>query len=618
MTTYIDGLGVIPVNNVEYTSSTVVSEFNTYMAALQSVLTNSSTSPNISAEYATIIQAMQGLNNLAQNGASGDPVLTGTYYMTSGMASTLGLVMNSLTTAGFSLSSNITPSSAQQSLSVSTWQGMAPLGVEKLVTNALGSTLDASRSLQSMIELEYVAEGNNLISANLTNLQAQLSTTQSIISNLTVIQNVLNDITVSNPNSFAFPPKNSSQIPSAAITALNAMMNSENPAPGIVALNPATATAPLAFTAANILASLSQGGALAQETVAAIQSGTPSNTAQVIYNAFITTYNLVQAGSPASAAGAVDSAIYNAVNAQGPGTAGNGTSETLAEALINAGSASAVTNSTISGNLIDILQNLTSAGQTPAVTSVSQAMISDYQTLANPPTNQVNATFITLASAYANDVANATNFEKQHPGMTFQSAMTFQTGASQLVAGYANNNTQNFVALYQIAASANFTQLFPTATPSLHTASSLLAAYTQLQSEITTLEAQTGQNAKTPNSLANFLQTVVQDISTSMSYVLQVQASGGIPTQLQLNSAVSAFIIDNQNKQLDSTKGFTAGHAQTDVTNAINAATSLNNTQQVSVNNYEFIFQQFYTSASNILSQIDQIIQGLAQAISKQ
>lgn len=80
--------------------------------------------------------------------------------------------------------------------------------------------------------------------------------------------------------------------------------------------------------------------------------------------------------------------------------------------------------------------------------------------------------------------------------------------------------------------------------------------------------------------------------------------------------AVSEWVIDNYD--VHGAEGAAiAGNLQQHLTDAITAGQSLNSSQQQKVQNYLFIFQQYYQSASAILNALEQIITRMAQAIAR-
>jgi hypothetical protein len=63
--------------------------------------------------------------------------------------------------------------------------------------------------------------------------------------------------------------------------------------------------------------------------------------------------------------------------------------------------------------------------------------------------------------------------------------------------------------------------------------------------------------------------------------------------------------------------GLGAGQIQRDLAGAITAGQSLNATQQQTVQQYMFVFEEYYKSAASILNSITQIIQTMAQNMAR-
>ena len=60
-------------------------------------------------------------------------------------------------------------------------------------------SLEGNRSLQSLVELIYVREGNKLMSTSLTTLESALSTTQGMLDSLKELQTLHNKVGIENP-----------------------------------------------------------------------------------------------------------------------------------------------------------------------------------------------------------------------------------------------------------------------------------------------------------------------------------------------------------------------------------------------------------------------------------
>lgn len=81
-------------------------------------------------------------------------------------------------------------------------------------------------------------------------------------------------------------------------------------------------------------------------------------------------------------------------------------------------------------------------------------------------------------------------------------------------------------------------------------------------------------------------------------------------------SSMRAWALDGYTAH-GSSSVIKAGALQQELTNAIVAGQSLNTSQQAAVRNYMFIFEQYYTSASSILSQLNQIMSSIARKLTQ-
>lgn len=102
-----------------------------------------------------------------------------------------------------------------------------------------------------------------------------------------------------------------------------------------------------------------------------------------------------------------------------------------------------------------------------------------------------------------------------------------------------------------------------------------------------------------PNSLLGRLQTVYNDLQDIDTY-----------------SGVANWVLDNYNVH-SSGSSSQAGNIQMNLNLAITAGQNLNDTQTASVRNYLFIFEEYYKSASGILTKLSQLIEKMGQNISR-
>lgn len=189
--------------------------------------------------------------------------------------------------------------------------------------------------------------------------------------------------------------------------------------------------------------------------------------------------------------------------------------------------------------------------------------------------------------------------------------LTLHSGKQALTAyitQHFSTNLSAYQAAYNKAASAYFGKAID---PVFAFASSTASGYSnflntlrtlkdKLRLEISALTKQTPLAAQNdPGSLLGTLRKVYNDLPTSMDF-----------------NSVEKWAVDNYNAH-GSTAASLGGALQNDLTFAITAAQSLNDTQKEQVRRYLFIFQQYYQSAAAVITQINQIITQMAQKISQ-
>jgi hypothetical protein len=87
-------------------------------------------------------------------------------------------------------------------------------------------------------------------------------------------------------------------------------------------------------------------------------------------------------------------------------------------------------------------------------------------------------------------------------------------------------------------------------------------------------------------------------------------------TDLTAKTAVRTWIMDNY-QSFASSEATSAGAYQQNITNAITAAQSTNDTQKQDVRNSLLVFEEYYKSAAAVLTQLNQLISKMAQGIAK-
>lgn len=121
-----------------------------------------------------------------------------------------------------------------------------------------------------------------------------------------------------------------------------------------------------------------------------------------------------------------------------------------------------------------------------------------------------------------------------------------------------------------------------------------------------------------PNSLYGRLKSVQNDLNTLFQF--NGQAASLLSDPIQKATALYAYLTDRNdtaNATLLNADGKTAGTGQQLVDLAITSAQNLNDTQKEAVRNFLFLFEEYYKSASAVLQRISQIIEKMAQNISR-
>jgi len=170
-------------------------------------------------------------------------------------------------------------------------------------------------------------------------------------------------------------------------------------------------------------------------------------------------------------------------------------------------------------------------------------------------------------------------------------------------------NVTNYQQTYKYAASTFFGRalnpffVFSSANdPGFATFSQQLTSLkTALSKELQVLTKQTPASQRNnPDSLLGALSKVIQDL----------------PTNTKDFGSVEKWVVDNYGSHGSTTAG-SAGALENDLTFAITAAQHLNDSQKEKVRRFLFIFQEYYQSASAVITGINQAVQMMAQKISQ-
>lgn len=190
------GVSTIYTEELEYTHPAVATQYANDLTALTTVFNTPAGTALTQSEADQVAAAFAALMNLAQNGSlqNNTPTTQKTYYLTSDMASNLDLLLRSFKAVGVN-----DPTQAITLDQLNTWKDLSIVSptIQNTLQAAIAST-QGNRSTQALIELDYVATGNQLINDQMTNLESALNLTQTVLSTLTTVQNLRNEVVIKN------------------------------------------------------------------------------------------------------------------------------------------------------------------------------------------------------------------------------------------------------------------------------------------------------------------------------------------------------------------------------------------------------------------------------------
>ena len=147
-------------------------------------------------------EAVNELKNAAANGidrATGQPVPPGqepqerVFFLTIEMGSALNRLIKSLDSVGFDTINPPDISDPNLVTQMRRWQDLDDVGLRDILVR-MGNAIGSNRTLQALIELEYVKAGNDLIGAQLEELDEALKLTKEILDTLGLAQSLHNKI----------------------------------------------------------------------------------------------------------------------------------------------------------------------------------------------------------------------------------------------------------------------------------------------------------------------------------------------------------------------------------------------------------------------------------------
>lgn len=483
-------------------------------------------------------------------------------------------------------------------------------------------TINAQRSLQAMVELNYVKLGNEMLAGQLTGLQNALSTTQTILNTLTGLQNIHNELVVSSKGTFS-----AFFHPSAGMK--SAGYKWTNPETFVVT----GGSSGNGFAAAyKYYASAYFGKPIAPEIKTPdgskyqVDVNNPANwLVELAFNqppleygstGVVDVISKSQTASTKSATVTNQKASYKGFYIQVPN------------------------NFTVPQSVLDKYNLITPQSIKASVVFASVVHHSDFGSGSNEGTNTKLLQPL-FASAAVGSIKQKSGFTLYITSTSFPKTLTsqqdqqFTTNSTeytalkgvlnqltQLKAGYnynrADDGARTLVPKGTTDPLKTYIQTvlggFPTGLTS--TLNNLLTNKATLSAQLATLLDLNKDSKNDPNSLYSMTNKVYLDLKNT----LVTQQGVPITTSTQYGAAFSGlakWLLDGYQKAPGTAGATQAGQYQQNITFAVTAAQSLNSQQQQKVSNYLFVFEEFEKSAAAILQQLTQIIQHIAQNLAR-
>jgi len=648
----------------DYTVSDIASLYQGAVGGIQTILQGTGTPPPQpppmlqQSDADKIAGYVQILRNLLVNGVqgsiNGQPTVA---YMTSDMTNQLGALFTTLQSLGVTIPPNGTDpvkmtqdqANALQQLSATS------LVLQSLFTFA-STAVASNRSLQTIVELEFVQTGNTLLGDQLDNLENALTATQTTVNNLTTLQELHNQIKIPSTGTFPMPTGTTpSAFQSAYVSTASDFFHPIAPAgvgiPGISAdpsvLNNYQVVSGLQANMTIVTPSMLSNyqsfiSNVALDQAASTSFGVPNATIGVkngtdsngnpLYDVFSVTYNpdgtqtsttigtgyslgpstlyttpdvitfVPKADYTAdfkTATGMNSTSVTPAfIRTDGQGFPVSAISPGLS--YFSTGNPSATFLADPNYALSTILSSLNKLKGTQVQLSSTAIGIPNINTsTTSAALSTVNLAW-QLATGITTGFFRLPVFADNH---TTISANLGTLGSSWLT--YASGLKEYIVDRTKPSDSVNFMQRLVTVRMTLSAQVPKLSAITPLIN-----------GAVDPSSLLAKLKTVLNDLNT----VFVTKSGAPVTSSTPIASAIaglSNWLLDNYAQTFAAGTTNTSGQIQQNLTFAITAGQSLNTTQQETVRRFLFVFEEYYKAASAVLQQITQFLQHIAQNISR-
>jgi hypothetical protein len=159
--------------------------------------------PGSTPSAAEVSAALTALSLLAKNGSSDPTIADPTMkYITVEMGRTLDVLLRTFGAAGATIGDGSVTVTDEQ---LSTWQDLSKVTsvIQDVLTQGLNA-ISSNRSLQALIELDYITTANGVLEDKMGALEKALGITNNVVSTLTNVQDFKNQMVVSSRPTFVF------------------------------------------------------------------------------------------------------------------------------------------------------------------------------------------------------------------------------------------------------------------------------------------------------------------------------------------------------------------------------------------------------------------------------
>lgn len=665
----------------EYTLSDIATAYQNSLLSIDAILHGTSSTPSaaptLTTNDATTLSAhLTILRDLLVDGVTipVDPAapdgLQKTYYLTTEMADQLTILLRALQILGVTI-----PNSSSTPISITLAQAQALQEVDSasLILNPLFSfaaTSENTKSIQSLVEMDYVRTANDILSEQLVALEQALSATKTTLDYLGNLQEIHNQIVINHSTSFAskfnmFASAGSYSSPSAFLSAYNRAASAFFSPP----ITPSTKIFP--SDPAYELITVPSGGAalLNDQTVVSTK-----------FNEIWNDLNRLQ-----FTLGSSGGMIYANKQADGKYTVFNADGTQLATGVTlnisggqNGKEQYAFINPNTYSQTFQDAYNLQTINHTDGFNVTfdfgnsnvqTMTLMYSYLSTANDPPNNSVSLFTDYGQMRVIGASNLVNISTSYQAITnasaYSSAITyFNNNILTRILGTSGSlvGTARTTALANLGIPAASQYVFaslgptgtsfnpvvsgvtpgqqywlgfiegmygidtnPTHTPSafIKLQKQLISILGQLQTQLTYLSGTTPRinisssnplGDEDPNALVGRLRKVVDDLRTALVTPggQEITSTTGI---MSAYAGIRSWLLDNYDKQ--QTSANLAGAYQQNITFAITAGQSRKDTETQKVQRFLYVFEEYYKSASAVLQQLTQIIERMAQGISR-